>query len=83
MELAKFSHITPRYENTFNVFFVTDHGVRLSTICKWIKNSEDVNNFISYDNGYVVGLNLPGRYHISETDRIKAVEAVSHELENK
>lgn len=80
MEEAKFSHITPRYEKTFNVFFVTDHGRVLETICKWIKNSDDVNNYISYENGHVVGLNIPGRYHISESERLRAVDAVFNSL---
>jgi len=73
---AKFSHITPRYEKTFNVFFKASDGNNLSTISKWINNSFDVNHYISYDSGYVVGINEEGKYLISEEERLNAVNAV-------
>lgn len=79
---ANFSHITKRYENTFNVVFVTSDGIELSTICKWITNSKDVNYYVSYNNGYVVGLNNPHKYFISELERMKAVDAVFKKLKN-
>jgi hypothetical protein len=72
---AKFSHITPRDEKTFNVIFIGADGVNLNTICKWIKNSYDVNHYISLDSGYVIGLNKEGMYSISEEERLKAVKA--------
>ena len=77
---AKFSHITPRYEKTFNVVFKAIDGENLNTICKWLKNSHDVNHYISYDNGYVVGCNDEGKYRISEVERMKAVDAVFNAL---
>ncbi len=77
---AKFSHITKRYEKTFNVIFKASDGNNLNTICKWIKNTHDVNHYISLDNGYVVGLNDKGKYSISEDERVKAVDAVQNGL---
>lgn len=73
---AKFSHITKRLETTYNVIFKAEDGNNLSTICKWIKNEHDVNHYIALDNGYVIGLNNPGKYVISESERLKAVDAV-------
>lgn len=77
---AKFSHITKRYEKTYNVIFKASDGTNLNTICKWIKNSDDVNRYISLDNGYVIGCNDEGKYFISEGERLKAVIAVENGL---
>jgi hypothetical protein len=77
---AKFSHITKRAETTYNVIFKAQDGNNLNTICKWIKNEHDVNHYISLDNGYVVGLNDKGKYVISESERLKAVDAVFNGL---
>ncbi len=77
---ATFSHITKRYEKTFNVIFKATDGNNLNTICKWITNRHDVNHFISFDSGYVVGCNNEGKYGISEIERLKAVDAVQNAL---
>jgi hypothetical protein len=74
---AYFLSITKTEENKFTVIFAAEDGKKLYTICKWITNSHDVNHYIAYDTGFVVGLNEKGKYSISEEERLKAVEAVS------
>lgn len=77
---ANFSHITKRAETTYNVIFKAEDGNNLNTICKWLKNEHGVNHYIGLDNGYVVGLNDKGKYGISESERLKAVDAVFNDL---
>ena len=82
---AKFSHIVERKDKKckFHVVFIAEDGKYLITVCKWITNSKDVNSYISYENGYVVGCNDKGKYKISQTERLKAVGEVFTRLTNK
>lgn len=82
---AKFSHIVERKDKKckFHVVFIAEDGKYLITVCKWITNSKDVNSYISYENGYVVGCNDKGKYKISQAERLKAVDEVFTKLSNK